>query len=50
MSDVDRSLAEARTIRYLIDSLNDKSAVSVLLTTGDYSSSLFHIEQLCEKA
>jgi HEPN domain-containing protein len=50
MSDVDKSLAEARTIRYLIDSLNDKSAVSVLLNTGDCSSALFHIEQLCEKS
>lgn len=50
MSDIDKSLAEARSIRYLIDSLNDKSAANVLLNSGDYSSVLFHIEQLCEKS
>jgi HEPN domain-containing protein len=50
MSDVNRSIAEARALRYLIDSLKDKNAADALIRDCQYDMALFHITQLCEKS
>jgi HEPN domain-containing protein len=46
MSDID----EARSIRYLMDALNDKSVAELLFNSKYNQPALFHIEQLCEKS
>lgn len=50
MSDIKRSRAEARTLRYLIDSLKDRDAADVLIRDNQFDMALFHIAQLCEKS
>lgn len=46
MSNID----EARSIRYLIDALNDMSVAELLFHSKYYQPAVFHIEQLCEKS
>jgi len=42
-------IEEARAIRYLIDALEDKAAVALLLQGELFGAAVFHCQQLCEK-
>jgi len=50
MSDLKRSRAEARAIRYLIDALKDRDAAEVLIREKQLDMALVHIAQMCEKS